>query len=185
MLLRPTSTSLGRVTLAARNLCHVTRAPLLRRTPLPPPLATRALCSAAAATTPVAAASPPPATSPPVPATRFAVIALSGAQHKVAVDDLICVEKVGIPVGATLEARRVLMVGEAQATLIGSPLITDAVVRATVEEQGYGKKVVVFKKKRRKGYRRWRGYRSRLTLLRITEIELPAQLEAQMAGGDG
>ena len=86
-------------------------------------------------------------------------------------DDLICVEKVDVPVGETLEARRVLLVGEAQSTVIGSPLIADACVRATVEEQGYGKKVIVFKKRRRKGYRRWKGYRARLSLLRINSIE--------------
>ena len=66
-----------------------------------------------------------------------------------------------------------------------SPLVRDAVVRATVEEQGYGKKVIVFKKKRRKGYRRWRGYRARLSLLRINSIELPPDLEAAMSSGLG
>ena len=65
----------------------------------------------------------------------------------------------------------------------GTPLIANACVRATVEEQGYGKKVIVFKKRRRKGYRRWRGYRARLTLLRISVIDLPDDLEQQIRGG--
>jgi large subunit ribosomal protein L21 len=152
---------------------RATRAPSLLRALPCRLLLQRGLCSAVVRT-------PPPA--PPPPPTRFAVVALSGTQYKVAPDDLICVEKLELPVGATMEARRVLLVGEAQATIIGSPLIENALVRATVEEQGYGKKVIVFKKRRRKGYRRWRGFRGRFTLLRINAIELPPALEASIAG---
>ena len=137
---------------------------------------------ASRASSSVAEIAPPPAKAP---ATRFAVVALAGTQHKVTVDDLICVEKMEVPVGASVELRRVLLVGEQQATVIGSPLIADACVRATVEEQGYGKKVIVFKKRRRKGYRRWKGYRARLTLLRIGSIEVPDRIEAQMRGEAG
>jgi large subunit ribosomal protein L21 len=120
---------------------------------------------------------------------RFAIVQLGSSQYKVAQDDLICTEKIDLGVGQSLDAKRVLLVGDDGATLIGSPLIEGACVRMTVEEQGYGKKLVVFKKRRRKGYRRWRGFRSRLTLLRVGEIELPAALEEQMrddsAGGSG
>lgn len=56
--------------------------------------------------------------------TRFAVVALSGTQYKVAVDDLICVEKIDLPVGATVEARRVLLVGEAADTIIVRPFFS-------------------------------------------------------------
>jgi large subunit ribosomal protein L21 len=116
-------------------------------------------------------------------------VQLGSSQYKVAQDDLICTEKIDLGVGQSLDAKRVLLVGDDGATLIGSPLIEGACVRMTVEEQGYGKKLVVFKKRRRKGYRRWRGFRSRLTLLRVGEIELPAALEEQMrddsAGGSG
>lgn len=114
---------------------------------------------------------------------RFAILELSGSQYKVASDDLICVEKLHLPVGTTIEAKRVLLVGEAGATVIGSPLVKGAVVQATVEEQGYGKKVIIFKKRRRKGYRRWKGYRSRLTLIRIGKIQLPQHLEEAVAQG--
>ena len=145
---------------------------LLAERILPPiAIATRSLCAVVA-----------PPTTPP---KRFAVIALSGTQYKVAPDDVICVEKLELPVGATLEAKRVLLVGEAEATVIGSPLIEDACVTATVEEQGYAKKVIVFKKKRRKGYRRWRGYRARLTMLRIKDILLPESLEQSLSGSAG
>jgi large subunit ribosomal protein L21 len=99
----------------------------------------------------------------------------------VAPDDLICVAHINLPVGATLEAPRVLLVGEAGATVIGSPVIEGARVHATVEEQGKGEKVIIFKKRRRKGYRRWNGHRAKLTLLRIGAIELPDALETQLS----
>ena len=109
--------------------------------------------------------------TPMTPPSRFAVVAIGGSQYKVASDDRIVVDKLALPVGAELAARRVLLVGESDSTVIGSPLIEGAAVHATVEEQGYGDKVIVFKKRRRKGYRRWRGFRARLTLLRINRIE--------------
>jgi len=165
-LLRPLLRGRG-VPLLAKSLSP----PLL---PAPPPpllahLGARALSTVAPR---------PPATAEP---SRFAVVMLGGSQYKVAADDLICVEKLPLPVGGALAARRVLLVGEAGATVIGSPLIEGACVHAVVEEQGYGEKVIVFKKKRRKGYRRWKGYRPRLSLLRIREISLPQPLEAALS----
>jgi large subunit ribosomal protein L21 len=160
----------------------------LLRSPAAPSALSRAPAAAAVRflhlSAPAASAAASESPSPPLVAepTRFAIVHLSGKQYKVAPDDLICVEKLDMPVGTTFAAKRVLLVGEAGATVIGSPLINDASVHATVEEQGYGKKVIVFKKKRRKGYRRWKGYRSRLTLLRINSIDLPPDLEAQLGG---
>jgi len=158
----------------------------------------RALCSsmptsmASAGNVPTATAGVQPlVASLPAPATRFAVVHLSGSQYKVATGDLICTERLmetrrkPVPVGTTIQLRRVLLVGEAEVTVIGSPLVEGASVEATIEEQGYGHKVIVFKKKRRQGYRRWRGYRSRLSLLRIGAIECPDELEQRMRGDGG
>lgn len=151
------------------------RLPLSRPPFFASPALSRALCngSSSGSSSLADALSPPPvleaaATARP---SRFAVISMGGSQYKVAADDLIVVEKLALPVGAELAARRVLLVGEAGSTVIGSPLIEGAAVHATVEEQGYGDKLVIFKKRRRKGYRRWRGYRARLTMLRINSIE--------------
>ena len=105
---------------------------------------------------------------------------VSGSQHKVSADEVLCVEKLPLAVGTRIALNRVLLVGERGATVIGSPLVSGASVTATVEEQGYGPKVIVFKKKRRKGYRRWRGYRPRLTLLRVNSVDLPSTLEAEL-----
>ena len=159
----------------------------LLRSPPPPCALSRAPALAAArflrlSAAPASAAVPELPAQPVAEPSRFAIVHLSGKQYKVAPDDLICVEKLDMPVGTTFAAKRVLLVGEAGATVIGSPLINDAAVHATVEEQGYGKKVIVFKKKRRKGYRRWKGHRARLTLLRINRIELPPDIEAQIGG---
>ena len=89
--------------------------------------------------------------------TRFAVMELNGVQYKVGADDLICADRLPIEVTGKLKAERVLLVGERNATIIGSPLIGGASVTLTVEEQAQGDKQIVFKKRRRKNYRRWRG----------------------------
>jgi|TARA_B100000513_G_C11899468_1_gene184927 large subunit ribosomal protein L21 len=85
--------------------------------------------------------------------TRFAVMMLGGTQYKVATDDLIAVEKMELHVGQSFVNESVLMVGEAEATVIGSPLIAGASVEGVVEEQALADKVIIFKKKKRKGYR--------------------------------
>lgn len=169
---RPALAAVPRLALAAPR-------PLLLAPP-PLPAAARA-CSSLVETLAPAPAAPAPSAALAVGATRFAVMEMSGSQHKVAVDDIVCVEKLDLAVGATVSAKRVLLVGERGATIIGSPLVEGASVLVQVEEQGYGDKVIVFKKKRRKGYRRWRGYRSRLTVLRVLAIDLPEGLEAQLA----
>lgn len=109
---------------------------------------------------------------PALPPSRFAIVVISGSQHKVVTDALICVEKMNLAVGTQLMLRRILLVGWQCKTIVGSPLVTDAAVAVTVEEQGHGPKIIVFKKKRRKGYRRWCGFRSRLTLLRVDSVEM-------------
>ena len=157
------------------------RSPLLSASACAPLLSLRSLSisadTAAPPPTPLALQDVEVEIAPP---TRFAIVELSGSQYKVAAGDLICVEKLEVPVGQSIDAKRVLLVGEAGATVIGSPLITGASVKLTVEEQGYGKKVIIFKKQRRKGYRRWRGYRPRLTLLRVGEIDLPEAIDGEL-----
>jgi large subunit ribosomal protein L21 len=101
----------------------------------------------------------------------FAVIKTGGKQYKVAPDDKIVVEKLAGDPGATVELRDVLMIGETGKTpTVGAPRVAEAAVFAEVVEQTRGDKIIVFKKKRRKGYRRKAGHRQDLTVLRITEI---------------
>ena len=100
----------------------------------------------------------------------YAVIKTGGKQYKVAKNDVILVEKLPGEAGATVELDAVLMVGDDKGQTVGSPLIAGAHVAATVLEQARGDKIIVFKKKRRKNYRRTAGHKQDLTALRITDI---------------
>jgi large subunit ribosomal protein L21 len=100
----------------------------------------------------------------------FAVIQSGGKQYKVAENDVIKVEKLAAEVGAGIDLDRVLMIGGEGAPTIGTPLVAGALVTAEVLEQTRADKIIVFKKKRRKGYRRRLGHRQDLTVLRITGI---------------
>jgi len=104
----------------------------------------------------------------------FAVIRTGGKQYKVAQDDLITVEKLAGEPGATIELGEVLMVGEGAEITTGAPLIEGASVSATLVEQRRAPKIIVFKKKRRKNYRRKNGHRQYETVLRITGISAGA-----------
>jgi len=101
----------------------------------------------------------------------FAVIKTGGKQYKVAKDDKVIVEKlVGEP-GAVIELSDVLMIGEeGKAPTVGAPLVEKAAVFAEVIEQGKADKVLIFKKKRRQGYRRTKGHRQEQTTLKILEV---------------
>jgi large subunit ribosomal protein L21 len=100
----------------------------------------------------------------------FAVIRTGGKQYKVAANDVISVEKLAGEPGETVELAEVLMIGEGAVVTTGTPLLTGAAVAATVVEQIRAPKIIVFKKKRRKNYRRKKGHRQHQTVLRITEI---------------
>ena len=100
----------------------------------------------------------------------FAVIRTGGKQYKVSKDDVITVEKLAGDAGAKLEFTDVLAIGDGPDTTFGTPIVEDARVTAAVLEQTQGDKIIIFKKSRRKNYRRKRGHRQQLTVLRITDI---------------
>lgn len=100
----------------------------------------------------------------------FAVVKTGGKQYRVAANDVIAVEKLNAEPGAVVELTDVLMVGNETAQTAGTPIVAGATVAAEVVKQTRGKKIVVFKKKRRKDYRRTLGHKQHLTVLRITEI---------------
>jgi large subunit ribosomal protein L21 len=99
----------------------------------------------------------------------FAVIRTGGKQYRVAPNDVVEVEHVAGAAGEIVEFGDVLMLGGDQPQL-GAPLVAGAMVAAEVLAQKRGPKVIVFKKKRRKNYRRKHGHRQMLTAVRITEI---------------
>jgi large subunit ribosomal protein L21 len=105
----------------------------------------------------------------------YAVIRTGGKQYRVASGQVVKVERLYGEVGDTIAFDQVLMVGDEQGAgepKIGSPLVEGAHVTAEVLEQGKAPKVIVFKKRRRKNYRRTRGHRQLQTVLRIRDIAL-------------
>jgi large subunit ribosomal protein L21 len=115
----------------------------------------------------------------------FAVIRTGGKQYRVAPNDIIEIEKVAGEPGEIVELGEVLLLGGEGDPKTGSP-ISGATVAAEVIEQKRADKIIVFKKKRRKGYRRTKGHRQALTALRITEIltdgKKPSKAAAKKAG---
>jgi large subunit ribosomal protein L21 len=105
----------------------------------------------------------------------YAVIRTGGKQYKVAPNDVIVVEKLLADKGSVVQFDEVLMVGGEGKTSVGAPLVAGAVVTATVLDQGLGDKVIVFKKRRRKNYRRKKGHRQAETTLRIAGIYTDGQ----------
>ena len=102
----------------------------------------------------------------------FAIVKTGGKQYRVAPGDQIVVERIDGGVGSEVSLDQVLAVGNGDSAAIGRPRLADASVRARIVQQPRGTKVIVFKKKRRKNYRRKHGHRQELTLLRIEEIRL-------------
>jgi large subunit ribosomal protein L21 len=103
----------------------------------------------------------------------YAVIKTGGKQYRVAPNDVIKVEKIAGEAGSTVELTEVLMLG-GETPRLGTPLVAGARVMATVLEQAKAPKVLVFKKRRRKNYRRRMGHRQLLTVLRVTDIAVAA-----------
>jgi len=100
----------------------------------------------------------------------YAVIKTGGKQYRVAADDVLTIEKLAGEAGAKIEFEEVLMLGGAGDPKIGTPAVAGAKVVAEVIAQGRAKKVIAFKKRRRKNSRRKRGHRQYQTTVRITEI---------------
>ncbi len=100
----------------------------------------------------------------------YAIIRTGGKQYQVAPGERLRVEKLDGNVGDTVEIDDVLMVVDGEEIKIGRPKVEGARVTARIVEQGKAKKIIVFKKKRRKGYRRKQGHRQLYTALEIQEI---------------
>jgi large subunit ribosomal protein L21 len=100
----------------------------------------------------------------------YAVVKTGGKQYRVSPGDSIEVEKLPNEVGEQVELDEVLLVSKGSGTKIGRPLVKNAKVKATVTRQAQGRKVIIFKYRSSKRYRRRIGHRQHLTRLRIDEI---------------
>ncbi len=104
----------------------------------------------------------------------YAVIRTGGKQYRVVPGDILHVEKLEGEPGAELEFTDVLMTNCDGNVRVGNPTVSGARVTARVLKQGRAKKILVFKKKRRKGYRRRQGHRQAQTTVRVSAIETGA-----------
>lgn len=100
----------------------------------------------------------------------FAIIKTGGKQYRVQEGDVLSVERLPAGPKKTILFNQILLIADDKETLIGTPLIEKAAVRAEVIEDFKDDKIIVFKKKRRKQYRRTRGHRQPLTRIRILNI---------------
>jgi large subunit ribosomal protein L21 len=100
----------------------------------------------------------------------FAVIKSGGKQYRVTPGQTIRLEKVTGEVGSKVTLSEVLLVDNDGNISVGAPLVANASIEATVVEHDRSKKILVFKKKRKKQYRRTRGHRQDFTAVRIDKI---------------
>ena len=89
----------------------------------------------------------------------YAIIRTGGKQYQVTQGEQLRVEKIDGEIGDTVEINDVLMIVDGETVSIGTPQLENAIVKAKIAEQGKAKKIDVFKKKRRKGYRLKKGHR--------------------------
>ena len=100
----------------------------------------------------------------------YAVIKTGGKQYKVATGEKLKIESLGAEVGETINLDEVLMLVDGDNVSIGSPHVSGASVDATVLSHGRGKKVKIFKLRRRKHYKRQQGHRQNFTEVVIGDI---------------
>ncbi len=100
----------------------------------------------------------------------YAVIETGGKQHRVQKGDVIKIERIEGEAGSKVELSPVLAVSDGSSLTIGAPVIKGAKVKAQIMEQKRDRKVVAFKKKRRKGYKRKVGHRQEITQVKIESL---------------
>ncbi|MBN2088504.1 50S ribosomal protein L21 [candidate division KSB1 bacterium] len=100
----------------------------------------------------------------------FAVVDIAGHQYKVQKDQKILAPKMEGQPGDQVEFNQVLMVSNEGDVKVGVPVVEGSLVKATIVKHTRGKKVIIFKKKRRKGYKLKRGHKQEYTAIKIDEI---------------
>ena len=101
----------------------------------------------------------------------YAIVEIAGQQFKVQKDQKIFVHRLAAETGSNVEFDKVLLVDNGGKISLGAPAINGAKVTATVNEHVKGDKVIVFRKKRRKGYRKKNGHRQSFTSITISDIK--------------
>ena len=99
----------------------------------------------------------------------YAILATGGKQYKVAEGDIITIEKLGVEAGEKVTFDQILAIG-GEDLMVGTPTVGGATVEASVVRAGRGKKVVVYKYKRKTGYHKKNGHRQAFTQVKIEKI---------------
>ena len=102
----------------------------------------------------------------------YAVLKTGGKEHRVSKGDLIRVEKLEGKIGDHVEIKDILMVSQEDQVQVGMPYLTNAVIMGEIVQEVKGKKVLTYKMKRRKNYRRFKGHRQTYTYLKVNDISL-------------
>ncbi len=102
----------------------------------------------------------------------YVIFQTGGKQYRAGIGDVLRVEKLPGDVGDIIALDKILMAVRAEEVMIGQPYLPGVQVQGQILRQGKAKKILVFKKKRRKNYRRLRGHRQPFTALQIKEIQL-------------
>ena len=100
----------------------------------------------------------------------YAIIETGGKQYRVQNGDQIVVEKLGVEAGETVVFDKVLVVGEGEGVKVGAPYVEGTTVEGKVVENGKGKKVIIFKYKAKKDYRKKQGHRQPYTQVKIESL---------------
>ena len=100
----------------------------------------------------------------------YAVIKTGGKQYRVAAGEKLKIEQIPADVGSEINLDQVLMVGEGESVKIGTPLVSGALVKATVVSHGRRDKIRIFKMRRRKHYQKRQGHRQNYTEILIQDI---------------
>ncbi len=101
----------------------------------------------------------------------YAVVSTGGKQYKVEEGDVVRVEKISGDVGSSITFDKILVISDGDKVSIGAPALEEAMVQGHIVEQGKAKKIIVFKYKRRKRYRRTQGHRQQYTAVKIDSIK--------------
>lgn len=101
----------------------------------------------------------------------YAIFESGGKQYRANIGDMLEIEKMNVPVGETLELKKVLMIADDDKVIVGTPTIEDAVITCHVVDYTKAKKIHVFKFKKRKNVRRKTGHRQKYLKIKVDEIK--------------
>ena len=100
----------------------------------------------------------------------YAIVNVAGEQCKVTAEEVVRVPRLDAEIGKKLSFKEVLLISDGEKVTVGAPFVEGKTVEAEVVRHGRDRKIVVFKKKRRKNYRRTRGHRQQFTEIRISAL---------------